>query len=333
MEVRQIKYFVAAVDAGSITRAAVSLHVVQSAVSQQIAQLEQELGSALLTRGVTGVRPTDTGAVLYRHARAILKQIDDTRAAVASAEGEVSGSVEVGIPNGVAAVLAVPLLQAVRARLPLVHLRLLEGLSGHLDNELANARLDLSFLYGPKAPRGFEIERLILEPLCFMSADPVALAAYRARNSISLKEAVRWPLLLPGHTSTSRALFDQACARHGLQSEVVAEVNSVTTQCGGVAAGLGSTVLTRSSAAFVRARQKIVIVPISVPTIDRCVTLCSPRPAALTRPVHAVRELAIKTAEKLSREGKWPGAQWIGVRTMDGPGTRAGTPAEFGFRH
>lgn len=312
MDIRQLKYFVACIDSGSITRAADSLHVVQSAVSQQVAQLEQELGSVLLTRSVSGVRPTDTGAELYRRARAILKQIDDTRVAVANASDQVSGSAELGIPNGVAVVLTVPLLQAVRSQFPLLRLRIIEGLSGYLENELANGRLDLSFLYGSAAPRGFEIERLLFEPLCFMSSDAEAVALYRSRRSISLREVVRWPLLLPGRTSTSRGLFDQACARQGVLPEVVAEVSSLATQCAGVAAGLGSTVLTESSATIVGARSNIVVVPIRKPTIDRCVTLASPGPSAATRPVQAVRKMAVGTVELLCREGRWPGAELVG---------------------
>lgn len=58
MELRQLRYFVAVVECGSLSRAASMVHIVQPALSQQMGQLEQELGVQLLHRSVRGVTPT-----------------------------------------------------------------------------------------------------------------------------------------------------------------------------------------------------------------------------------------------------------------------------------
>jgi len=70
MELRQLRYFVAVVNSGSLTRAASLVHIVQPALSQQMGQLEQELGVQLLQRSVRGVQATLAGQALYRHASA-----------------------------------------------------------------------------------------------------------------------------------------------------------------------------------------------------------------------------------------------------------------------
>jgi LysR family nitrogen assimilation transcriptional regulator len=83
MELRQLRYFVAIVDHGSLSRAALVLHVAQPALTQQLRQLEDELGAQLLHRSAQGVTSTDAGRLFYQHALAILKQVADARSAVA----------------------------------------------------------------------------------------------------------------------------------------------------------------------------------------------------------------------------------------------------------
>ena len=76
MELRQLRYFLAVVDAGSITCAARKLHVVQSALSHQVANLEAEFNTELLLRSNKGVQPTAAGLAMYRHAQAVIKNVD-----------------------------------------------------------------------------------------------------------------------------------------------------------------------------------------------------------------------------------------------------------------
>ena len=90
MELRQLRYFVAIVDHGSLSRAALVLHVAQPALTQQIHQLEEELGAQLLHRSAQGVLATDAGKIFYEHAQAILKQVGDAKSAVAPSRREAA---------------------------------------------------------------------------------------------------------------------------------------------------------------------------------------------------------------------------------------------------
>ena len=118
MELRQLRYFVAIVDHGSLSRAALVLHVAQPALTQQLRQLEEELGAQLLHRSAHGVLSTDAGKVFYEHAQAILKQVADARSAVTQSTTRPSGSVTLSLPRSISGALALPLLTAARATYP-----------------------------------------------------------------------------------------------------------------------------------------------------------------------------------------------------------------------
>src|SRR4051812_1767075 len=110
MELRQLRYFVAIVDHGSLSRAARVLHIAQPALTQQLQQLEQELGARLLHRSAQGMLSTDAGRVFYEHAQAILKQVSDAKSAVTQSTTRPSGTVALGLPQSISGALALPLL-------------------------------------------------------------------------------------------------------------------------------------------------------------------------------------------------------------------------------
>ncbi|MGE0315145.1 MAG: LysR family transcriptional regulator [Lautropia sp.] len=86
MNLRQLKYFVKVVEAGSMTRAAEQLFVAQPALGMQIRQLEEDVGVALLDRHSRGVTPTRAGALLLERARAILALVEQARSEVSACD-------------------------------------------------------------------------------------------------------------------------------------------------------------------------------------------------------------------------------------------------------
>jgi LysR family tcuABC transcriptional regulator len=145
MELRQLRYFVRVVEMGSMSRAAVDLEVVQSALSQQIARLEGELATRLLQRSSKGVAPTEAGLAFFRQAQLALRHADE--AARAAQQSRLSGSVSVGLAPTTASILGLPLMLAVRERYPEVRLHMVESLSGHLSGMLNARQLDLAVLF------------------------------------------------------------------------------------------------------------------------------------------------------------------------------------------
>ena len=130
MELRQLRYFVRVVEQGSMSRAALDLDVVQSALSQQITRLESELATRLLQRTPRGVTPTEAGLAFFREAQLTLRHAD--QAVRAAQQARLSGTVTVGLAPTTSGVLGLPLMQAMRTRYPDVRLHMVESMSGHL---------------------------------------------------------------------------------------------------------------------------------------------------------------------------------------------------------
>src|SRR5262245_41417102 len=97
MDTRRLKSFLKIVDTGSLTRAAAALNIAQPALSQQLQSLEAHFRQKLLIRSQQGVKPTEAGRVLYRHAQAILKQFDQAETDVKRSSTSLSGHVSVGL--------------------------------------------------------------------------------------------------------------------------------------------------------------------------------------------------------------------------------------------
>jgi LysR family nitrogen assimilation transcriptional regulator len=168
MELRQLRYFVAIVEHGSLSRAALVLHVAQPALTQQLRQLEEELGTPLMHRSAQGVQSTDAGKVFYEHAQAILKQVADAKSAVTQSTTRPSGSVTLGLPHSISGALALPLLMAARASYPEITLQLTEELSGSLAEQLKSGRINLAVLFDDGQLAPFACSPLIEEELMFI---------------------------------------------------------------------------------------------------------------------------------------------------------------------
>jgi LysR family nitrogen assimilation transcriptional regulator len=97
IDLRQLSYFIAVVEAKSVTAAAEVLHIAQPALSQHMQRLEQELGQQLLVRHSRGIEPTDAGFRLLDHARAILKSVETATHDVRHFREEQRGTVSLGM--------------------------------------------------------------------------------------------------------------------------------------------------------------------------------------------------------------------------------------------
>ena len=290
MDTRRLYSFVRVVDAGSITRAADLLHIAQPALSQQMTALESLFGQQLLSRSKQGVEPTEAGRVLYRHARVILRQLEQAQADVEVVGRELAGGVSVGLaPYSTVNALAFPLLSAVRARYPRVLLHINENFGGVLSEALMTGRMDMALLYESGPIRGVDFERLLTEELVVVAPDGIELPA-PADDAVTMADLVDVPLLLPGPTHTIRRVVDQAFAQASSAANVVGEVESVSLMARAVRGGLGATVLPRSVA-----RRMIGGTDLHqrhlTPALEVQVSLGTASGQTLSRAAEAVREL------------------------------------------
>src|SRR5262249_3207823 len=141
MELRHLDTLLAIDEEGSFTAAADALATVQSNVSEQVRQLEAELGVQLLTRGRRGAVPTECGARVLAGARGVARELEAMRAALSRLQGLEAGDAGFG-PVGTASRWIVPRLVAeLRSRAPGIRLRVNEGASERLVAEVLGGEL------------------------------------------------------------------------------------------------------------------------------------------------------------------------------------------------
>ncbi|MES2898640.1 MAG: LysR substrate-binding domain-containing protein [Pseudomonadota bacterium] len=309
MELRQLRYFVAIVDHGSLSRAAVVLHVAQPALTQQLRQLEEELGAKLLHRSAQGVLSTDAGKVFYEHAQAILKQVSDARSAVTQSTTRPSGSVTLGLPHSISGALALPLLVAARAAYPEITLQLTEELSGNLAEQLKSGRINLAVLFDDGQLGAFHCSALVEEELMFICRAGSVFSP--AGASVSLAAALATTLILPAQQQGVRPRIDSVARQAGLALANVIEINSIAILKSALLADMGATILPTAPLHAEVASGAMQARPLD-PPVARSVTLCASRNIPLTNAATAISALVHQVTRELCAGGAWMGARLPG---------------------
>jgi LysR family transcriptional regulator, nitrogen assimilation regulatory protein len=307
MELRQLRYFVAIVDHGSLSRAAVVLHVAQPALTQQLRQLEEELGAQLLHRSAQGVLSTDAGKVFYEHAQAILKQVGDARSAVTQSTTRPSGSVTLGLPHSISGALALPLLMAARASYPEITLQLTEELSGNLAEQLKSGRINLAVLFDDGQLAPFASTPLVEEELMFICRSGSSLAS--GDEPMALADALATTLILPAQQQGVRPRIESVARGAGLALSHVIEINSIAILKSALLADMGATILPVAPLLAEVTSGAMQARPIHSPSISRTVTLCASKNIPLTNAAAAVSRLVQQVTRELCDSGAWMGAR------------------------
>jgi LysR family transcriptional regulator, nitrogen assimilation regulatory protein len=308
MELRQLRYFVAIVDHGSLSRAAVVLHVAQPALTQQLRQLEEELGAQLLHRSAQGVVSTDAGKVFYDHAQAILKQVADARSAVTQS-ARPSGSVTMGLPHSISGALALPLLTAAREQYPDITLQLTEELTGNLAEQLKSGRVNLAVLFDDGQLTPFSATPLAEEELRFICRRDAVW--FTDRDTVTLQQALNTTLILPGLQHGVRPRIEAMARAAGLVIGNVIEINSIAILKSAIMAGMGATILPVAPVLAEIEHGQMRSVRINSPAISRTVVLCASRNIPLTNAATAIAALTQQVASDLCQRGAWPGARLL----------------------
>jgi LysR family transcriptional regulator, nitrogen assimilation regulatory protein len=318
MDLRQLRYFVGAVQAGSITRAADQLHVAQSALSHHLAGLEAELDTQLVTRGRKGIALTQAGDVLYRHAEAILRHLESAKQATKNALNVPSGRVSIGFPAALAPILGYELFMRVRTEYPQIALHVSDTNSWILRERLVNGRIDVALFYLAQPERGVAVEPLLLEELFYVTADPDT-------SPIRIADVAERPLLLAASgSSCSRRIAQEAFNKHGLTVAPVAEIDGLSILRRVIASGIGNAIL--SWAALYDGEGKIALNyrRFADAKLTRPVALCFSEVVDRGPAIEAVALTLKSLIRELVESGTWKGVSLI--EPSRATGTGAGAP-------
>ncbi len=224
MDLKQLEYLQAIAEQGSFSRAARALGLSQPSLSQRMRELETELGGELFLRGSFGVRLTDLGTQVVAQGGAVLRQVEQIRTEARSRTGDPVGEVALGLPTTVALHLTVPIVREVSRRFPGIRLRVIESMSGYLQEWLASGRLDLAVLYKVDGAPGLRITPILTEDLYLIAARQ---GHEEDRASIPMADLVTLPLVLPSREHGLRQNIEAAVARAGMALHVGVEIESL----------------------------------------------------------------------------------------------------------
>ena len=310
MELRQLKYFIGIVDAGSVTRAAQYLHIAQPALSAQIVNLEVELGVQLLVRSVRGVVCTEAGTTFYKHAQQILRHCTQALAATRASGDDVSGIVSVGMPSSVVAHAGMALLGQMASAYPNIRLQLTDSPSAYLTELLLQGRLDIAILFTGEPLKGLVCQRLFTESLLFIrraaSAPPEELP-----EDVPLAEVAQHKLVLPIHPNALRIQVDAAFASAGLKPDIFAEINSMNILAQVAASGIASTINSWSTVARELDAGLLTAQRIVEPEITRTLAVCRSDVVPLSGATKIVYGQLESLIADLVQRGSWRGASRI----------------------
>jgi len=236
---RHLETLLAIAEEGSFTAAADALNTVQSNVSDQVRQLEQELGVPLLVRGRRGAEPTEFGAVVLDRARRVQRELDAMRADLSMLQGLEAGHAKLGVV-GTASRWLVPALAAdLRQRAPGVRLRINEGASERLFAEVLEGELAQAVVTEPVEDRRLVVDHLLEEALVALVGPGVELGP----GPVALAAVADLRLVLPPMRNPLRMELEAVAESQGLTLRVPLEVEGIRLIADMVAAGDFASIL------------------------------------------------------------------------------------------
>lgn len=258
MELRQIRYFLKAKELLNFTEAAKQSFITQSTLSQQIKQLEQELGVPLFDRIGKRVVLTEAGKMFSVYAQKAVKQANDGLMAIQDLQELKTGEIHIGVTYGLRNALTQVLIQFAE-QYPNISIRVVFGISSELLQKLHDLELDfvLTFIDEKLEPQ-FRYQELFHSPLVLVSSISTHTNGAKHKK-ISLEEIAQLPLILPAKGYNTTSFVYSAFAKENLWPNVAMEINDIPTLLDMVHTGKWHTILTHVS---VKQDDKLMTSPI-----------------------------------------------------------------------
>lgn len=255
LDVRRMKVLREVAIRGSFSAAADALSFTQSAVSQQIAALEREAGSVLVERSARGVRLTEAGEAVVRHAEVILTRLAEAEAELEAIAGLRGGRLRMAAFESAGASIMPLAIAQFREHHPAVELSLALEEADDAIARLRSGDLDLALAEGaidrPAVPEGVELVHLLDDPMYLALPKDHPLAG-KPRLKLSDLADDAWIQGQAGSTCACNRLALRACQAAGFEPRVAFESSDWTAVQGLVAAGVGVALIAELGTSTVR---------------------------------------------------------------------------------
>ncbi|MBM6622317.1 LysR family transcriptional regulator [Micrococcaceae bacterium RIT802] len=265
METRHLRYFVAVAEERHFGRAAARLHMAQPPLSQQIKQLEEQLGTALLTRTTRRVDLTPAGEMFLGRARNLLAELEQLAQDVRTVGEGASGVLRVGFTGTATYRLMPGIVAAARRDMPGLQLNVQgEMLTPEMEEALVEGRLDVAVLRPPVRSTAIELTFLEQDRLSVALPENHRLAG---REELELSDLTDEPFVCYPPTSAVNLIVQEACRRAGFMPRVVQVARETSTLLTFVDAGLGVALL--PTTARLPSSQRVTFRPLhDAPAVD-----------------------------------------------------------------
>jgi DNA-binding transcriptional LysR family regulator len=265
MTLQQLHYFLTAAEHGSFSEAARTLHLAQPSVSEQVRQLEAELGVELFARVGRGVVLTEAGRAFRPEAERVVSDLARARDAVRNVRELTGGTLSFGMFGTASAYLIADLAADFRRRYPDVRLRLVGQNSSLVADAVREGRLEAALVVLPVDDEGLDVRPVHREELVVVSRD-----AERVDGSpMTVEQLSRMPLVLYdaafGAADPTRRQLVERAQSAGVTLRPVVEVEDMEAALQLVARGLGDTVVARAVLRTMRGVRSLQTAPFAEP--------------------------------------------------------------------
>ncbi|WP_164667258.1 LysR family transcriptional regulator [Virgibacillus doumboii] len=278
MELRQLRYFMEVAEREHVSDAAVHLHVAQSAVSRQIANLEGELGVDLFKREGRNIKLTQIGKTFYTHVKIAMQAMDNAKKQIEEYLDPERGTIKIGFPTSLSSHLMPNVISAFKGEYPNVRFHLRQGSYHFLIDSVKRGDMDVAFL-GPVPRDEPEIESHILFSEHILALLPIN-HHLADRTSLYLSDLKHDEFISFPEGYVLKKMIMDTCKQAGFAPNISAEGEDLDAIKGLVSAGVGVTLLPESS--FHESTPKMTVkIPLEIPEVTRTVGIIKPKETTL----------------------------------------------------
>lgn len=308
IDLRSLRSFVTIASTGSISAAAEMLHIAQPALSIQIKNLEDQLGSSLFSRHARGVKLTATGHRFLLHCVDILKRVDLAYTDIRSATEDPSGTVAVGLPQSIAKFVAVPLVLQTINFYPKIRLQMIEISTGYIADQLLRGLIDIGLTFGQVDEVRIRSTHLLDEELVLVTAASASLMNNKvmpSKKNLDLRELSTIPMILPTGAHSLRRRIEDCLSQEKISLNIIAEVNTVPQLVELAASGIASTILSYASVSDHEKAGRIQTFKLGHPPLSRPIYLCQSGTLPMSIAATKIEHLLSGIINQQIAEGIW----------------------------
>lgn len=283
MELRHLRYFLAAAQTQSFTRASDTLHIAQPTLSHQIKQIEDELGTPLFDRVGRVVKLTTAGELFMAYAKRALQEVESGMDALYELSNLKHGKLTLGVLSSFGTFRLPQILADFNFAYPGIKITLLRLRSGEVEKRLLDGELNFGVAYAPASSDQIDVQPLFSEPLALLVGERHPLMGC---SGISLSELKEHELVLLSAEYNSRKMVDAVFWGNGVTPRIAMEMNAIEPILATVRYSKLATIL---SANFIHETPGLHRVPLT-PTVMHTVGLFTRRNSHLSAAVRALIE-------------------------------------------